>query len=410
MELACGGKMKIGIVGLGYVGIVTAAVLASKGHEIYGIDIDEAKITALRSGKSPIYEPGLQDLIDSYSEQMHFSTDYSALVGVEVVYLTLPTPTKEGKIDLSYLKEGAMKACKVNPDAILCIKSTVVPGTAASIRELTGSRVVSNPEFTREGNAVNDTLNPDRIVIGGDGGEEIRRIWNFARCPFIMTNNENAELIKYASNAFLASKISFINEFANLCEVINGADVNIVAEGMGLDRRIAPYFLKAGLGFGGSCFPKDTRAILSFALEKGIELSIVKSAIEVNENRIVHVISMIQRRLGDIAGKAIVVLGLAFKEDTDDIRESRAIILCNKLSEMGAIVRVYDPVIKADIAGFQRLNSLEESLNSDFIVVATEWPEFRNLSTLRPKIPVLDARRILNQSEYQDFLAVGLGE
>ena len=288
--------MKIGIVGLGYVGLVTAIALANSGNEIIGIDIDESKVNSLKDHKLTIYEPGLKEAFESAYNKIMFSTDYSLLKGSEVVYVIVPTPTVEGKIVLDYAFDACDRIKAVDANAIIAIKSTVVPGTARKISEKLGMTVVSNPEFTKEGTAIEDTIHPDRIVIGSDNQKAldvIARIWSFTNAPILKTTNENAELIKYASNAFLATKISFINEIANLCEKIPGADVEIVAKGMGFDKRIAPYFLRAGIGYGGSCFPKDTKAITEFARGLGEQLKIIEATIEVNEDRVNRVYKMI---------------------------------------------------------------------------------------------------------------------
>ena len=232
--------MRIGVVGLGYVGLVTAAVLASRGNSVTGIDLDVSRINMLRFGKTPIFEPELENRIRNAKDNLEFSTDYSKLANCEVIFLCVPTPNISNKIDLKYVFAAASEVKKYSISSDLVIKSTVLPGTARKVSELTGMNIVSNPEFTREGSAVPDTEKPDRIVVGGKSVENVKKIWEFTGSPVIITTNENAELIKYASNAFLAVKISFINQIADLCERIPGTDVNMVAEGMGLDRRPRP--------------------------------------------------------------------------------------------------------------------------------------------------------------------------
>ncbi|MGC8730601.1 MAG: UDP-glucose dehydrogenase family protein [Candidatus Micrarchaeia archaeon] len=405
--------MRIGVVGLGYVGLVTAVALATVGNEIIGVDIDAEKVTKLKQGIPTIYEPGLEDLFKKFSGNMEFSTTYLDINEAKVVYLIVPTPTVNSKIDLHYVFEAAEKVKEVNSNAVLAIKSTVVPGTAKQVHEKTGMSVVSNPEFTREGSAINDTLKPDRIIIGGSDEkavELVASIWSFSEAPIIKTTNENAELIKYASNAFLATKISFINEIANLCEKIPSADVDVVAKGMGLDKRIAPYFLNAGIGYGGSCFPKDTKAITEYAKEKGERLSIVEAAISVNEKRVERVVNeakLIARKTGKDK-VTIGVLGIAFKDSTDDIRESQALKLINTLIQEGFNVIAYDPIVKSEINGITKAQNKDECINSsDIIIVATEWPEFKGIEEKTSK-PIIDARRLLDASKPNVF-PIGLG-
>jgi len=404
--------MKVGIVGLGYVGLVTAVALASVGNEVIGVDIDNKKIEALKQGSLPIYEPGLDELFKKYSKNLSFSTDYAKLKDADLAYIIVPTPTVNGKIDLSYVIDAAKSIKEAKPDAILVIKSTVVPGTAKMVHELTDLPVVSNPEFTREGSAIQDTLQPDRIVIGGNDKkavELVEKLWSFSNAPIINTTNENAELIKYASNAFLATKISFINEIANLCEKIPGADVDVVAKGIGLDKRIAPYFLKAGIGYGGSCFPKDTKAIAAFARENGEELGIVEAAIQVNEERIERVVKKVSELMpaSNEEYAKVCVLGIAFKDNTDDIRESQALKLIWALKEKGYRVIAYDPIVKRSIEGVETAGSMEEGIrNAKLVVIATEWDEFKGVKTDKP---VIDARRILDP-EKKNVYAIGHGK
>ena len=406
--------MKIGVVGLGYVGLVTAVALASVGNDIIGIDVDTKKVTKLKQGILTIYEPGLEDLFKNFESNMKFSTAYADLNNAEVVYLIVPTPTVNDKIDLHYVFEASEKVKAIRPNAVLVIKSTVVPGTAKLVHEKTGMDVVSNPEFTKEGTAIEDTLKPNRVVIGGinkKAVDVVAGIWSFTNAPIIKTTNENAELIKYASNAFLATKISFINEIANLCERIPGADVDVVAKGMGLDKRIAPYFLKAGIGYGGSCFPKDTKAIAEYAKEKGEKLEIVEAAMDVNEKRVKRVVEkakLIANSLGKEKVK-VGVLGIAFKDSTDDIRESQALRLINALVQEGFDVLAYDPIVKGRINGITQVESRDACVNgADIAIIATEWPEFKGLEQKTEK-PIVDARRILDASKANVFV-IGSGK
>ena len=403
--------MRIGVVGLGYVGLVTASVLACKNNSVIGIDIDVSRIQMLGLGKLPIFEPGLEERIKSAGNNLEFSSEYSKLRECEVVFLCVPTPNVDNKIDLKYVTSAAMEVKKVNHSLDIIIKSTVLPGTAKKISELTGMNVLSNPEFTREGTAVHDTEKPDRIVIGGKSVQRIKKIWEFTGSPVITTTNENAELIKYASNSFLAVKISFINQIADLCERIPGADVNVVAEGIGMDRRIGREFLKAGLGYGGSCFPKDTVAISSFGEEKGVDLTIVKSAINYNDNRVLALVNKIRENLNTLSGKKICVLGLSFKDNTDDLRESRSLMLIENLRNQGANVKAYDPVIRK-LDNIEIFNDLDDCISdSEIVITATEWKTFSDIdqSLLEGK-KVFDLRRVFDPQTVEITMGVGIGK
>jgi UDPglucose 6-dehydrogenase len=404
-------QMRIGVVGLGYVGLVTAAVLASRDNSVTGVDSDVARIQMLRSKKLPLFEPQLEERIRQAGSNLKFSSDYSELLGCKAVFLCVPTPNVGKRIDIGYVMSAAEEIKKYKISSDLVIKSTVLPGTAKKISELTGMNVVSNPEFTREGSAVHDTEMPDRIVIGGEYIETVKKIWGFTGSPVVATTNENAELIKYASNAFLAVKISFINQIADLCEKIPGTDVNVVAEGMGLDRRIGREFLKAGLGYGGSCFPKDTVAISSFAEESGVDFTIVNSAIRYNNDRIPALVSRIGEKIDTIKGKRICVLGLSFKDNTDDLRESRSLLIIDNLKNQGAIVNAYDPVVRT-VKGVELYHDLDECiLQSEIVITATEW---KNFSDINPSIlkgkKVFDLRRVFDSKKVELTMGVGIGK
>ncbi len=405
--------MRVGVVGLGYVGLVTAAVLAENGNSVVGIDTDQKKLQILKSGKSPIFEPGLEETLLAFGEKLYYSENYSDLADCGIVYITVPTPNRDGKIDLSFVIDAVSRILDVNKNTVIAIKSTVLPGTAADIFKRFSLNVVSNPEFTREGNAMDDTRKPDRIVIGcadKKKSEKIRELWAFTGSPFVLTSNENAELIKYASNAFLATKISFINEIANLCEKIPNSDVNTIAEGMGYDRRIAPYFLRAGIGYGGSCFPKDTQALISFAHELGDNLSIVEAAVSVNNNRVSHVADLIRKTIGsNLKGKKIGILGLSFKDNTDDVRESPAIKLIRILEKEGTAIFAYNPVpVKVEASILINTGELKLPKDLDVIVVTSEWPEFKSIERLNLNVPVVDAKRILEHEAIPNYKGVGL--
>ncbi len=403
--------MRIGIVGLGYVGLVTAAVLSNNGNSVTGVDVDVSRIQVLRSGKSPIFEPGLDERIRNAEDKLEFSSDYSNLSNCEVIFICVPTPNVGNRIDLKYVLAAAVEIKKYNPFSDLVIKSTVLPGTARKVSELTGMNVVSNPEFTREGSAVHDTEKPDRIIIGGKSVDAVKKLWDFTGSPVIVTTNENAELIKYASNSFLAVKISFINQIADLCERIPDTDVNVVADGMGMDRRIGRDFLKAGLGYGGSCFPKDTLAISSFAQEYGVNLSIVNSAIQYNEERVPFLVNKIKKNVGTLDGKRVCVLGLSFKDNTDDLRESRSLMIIENLKTRGAIVKAYDPVVR-NISSIDIIDDLNKCIStSEIVITATEWTEFSKIdpSILKGK-KVFDLRRVLDPKKVELTMGVGIGK
>ena len=403
--------MKIGVVGLGYVGLVTAAVLANHDNEIIGIDVSAERVNKLNSHNLPIFEPELGNRIDSAGSRSMFSTDYSDLTECSGVFICVPTPNNETGIDLSFVVAAAKEISKVVPNSALIIKSTVTPGTARLINNLTGMKVTSNPEFTREGSAVYDTEHPDRIVIGGNDPQVCRDIWKFTNAPAIITTNENAELIKYASNAFLATKITFINQIADLCEKIPGADVKIVAQGIGFDHRIGKEFLNAGLGYGGSCFPKDTIALHSYANNKDVKLDIVDSVIRYNSDRINQLVEKIIRLAGDLNDRNICVLGLSFKDNTDDLRESRSIALIENLSKRGAKIFAYDPIVK-QYPGIVQCNSSEECImKCSIVITATEWEEFRSIDPVLFKDKmVFDLRRILSIKPDDITMGVGIGK
>ena len=403
--------MKIGIVGLGYVGLVTAACLANNGHSIIGIDSIPEKVEILKSGRVPIFEPGLKEKISAAKNDLVFSTDYADLAGCSAVLLCVPTPNNGREIDLRYVYDAGKSVSNYAQDSSLVIKSTVLPGTARKVSKETGMNVISNPEFTREGSAIHDTEHPDRVVIGGKSTEVVRKIWEFTGAPMLVTTNENAELIKYASNAFLAVKISFINQIADLCERIPNTDVKVIARGMGLDHRIGSEFLRAGLGYGGSCFPKDTIAFTTFAEEKNTDLSIIRSAIEYNDNRIPDLVGKMIEKSNSLSGKRICVLGLSFKDNTDDLRESRSLLLIENLKIKGATVKAFDPAVKA-LKDVTISSDIEECItSSEIVITATEWNDFADMdpALLKGK-QVFDLRRILDPEEVDITMGVGIGK
>ena len=383
----------IGVIGTGYVGLVTAAGFAELGNEVWCIDIDEAKIEGLKAGRIPIWEPGLEELVERHRGRLHFSTNLAdALEHARLLFVAVGTPpTYSGDADLSAV-HAVVNAMPASDTHALVMKSTVPCGTGANVKRVfreqgkDGFRYVSCPEFLKEGSAVKDFLNPDRVVIGDDGdwaGDAVAELYAPLEAPIVRTDIKSAEMVKLASNAFLATKISFINEIANVCEE-TGADVVEVAKGMGLDDRIGSKFLQAGIGFGGSCFPKDVSALKQLAGNSGYHFQLLNSVIEVNELQKRRVISKLQKHLGELVGKEIALLGLAFKPNTDDMREASSLVLSARLQAAGAQVRAYDPVAEEEarklLAGVEfATDALEAVDGADAVVLVTEWPEFGEL-------------------------------
>jgi UDPglucose 6-dehydrogenase len=383
----------VGVIGAGYVGLVTAAGFAQLGSDVYCVDTDAAKIEQLERGEVPIYEPGLAEMIAENRERLHFATTLDdAVANARLLFVCVGTPpTHSGDADLSavYAVVGAVPA---SADHVLIMKSTVPCGTGRTLKRVLAEQdkgslsYVSCPEFLKEGSAIADFLGPDRIVIGDDGngaGDAVAALYEPLGAPIVRTDIASAEMIKLAANAFLATKISFINEIANVCEE-TGADVIAVAKGVGLDDRIGPKFLHAGVGYGGSCFTKDVSALKLLAANSGYHFQLLGSVIEVNELQKRRVVAKLQRHLGDLAGKRVAVLGLAFKPNTDDMRGASSLVLAARLEAEGATVRAYDPVAEIeakkvmpqlDCAG----SALEVVGDADAVVLVTEWAEFREL-------------------------------
>ncbi|MBW1729867.1 MAG: UDP-glucose/GDP-mannose dehydrogenase family protein [Deltaproteobacteria bacterium] len=414
--------MNICMVGVGYVGLVSGTCFAEFGNRVICVDKDEEKIKALQAGTIPFFEPGLEELLkrNRTAGRVSFTTSLEeALNESLVVFIAVGTPSRDdGGADLSYVFDVAAEIGKfMKGYKVVVTKSTVPVGTAKKIREVIKTNqereipfdVVSNPEFLREGSAIEDFMRPNRVVIGSDSEQAaaiMKDLYSplyLIETPFVLTNLETAEMIKYASNAFLATKISFINEMANICELV-GADVHHVAKAMGLDRRIGPKFLHPGPGFGGSCFPKDTKAIAHFASSLGYRLRIVESVIEVNERQVERIVEKMERALEGLEGKHIGILGLTFKPNTDDIRESPAIKIVSSLLQRGARVTAYDPAgmeaskrVLKDVTYVQ--SSLEVAEGADALAIITEWNEFRHLDwdTIRKRLNrpvVFDLRNI----------------
>ena len=414
----------IAVIGTGYVGLVTAAGFAEIGGDVWCVDVDADKIARLNRGEIPIYEPGLEEAVARNRDRIHFSTELApALEHARLLFVAVGTPpTYSGDADLSAV-HAVVDSMPASNRHALVMKSTVPVGTGISIKRLfaehgkSGFAYVSCPEFLKEGSALADFLNPDRVVVGDDGdwaGDAVVELYSPLEAPLVRTDIASAEMVKLAANAFLATKISFINEIANVCEE-TGADVLEVARGMGLDRRIGSHFLRPGIGFGGSCFPKDVSALKQLAGNSGYHFQLLTAVIEVNELQKRRVMSKLQKHLGTIVGTTVALLGLAFKPETDDMREASSLVLAARLQADGARVRAYDPVAAEEAStlmdGAQFASSALEALEgADACVLVTEWPEFAELDwqqvagLMRGKV-VVDGRNFLDRDR---VLAAGL--
>jgi len=380
----------IGVIGAGWVGLVTAACFAELGHPVIARDILQEKVDALSRGEVSIHEPGLEDLLRRNAERLTFTTDMDELLAsARLLFVCVDTPpTYSGDADLSRVRAVVQELPEVG-DHVLIMKSTVPAGTGESIRrDMPGLSYVSCPEFLKEGTAVEDFMNPDRVVIGADAGDEaaadaVAALYRPLGGEICSTDVASAEMIKLASNAFLATKISFINEIANVCEEV-GADVGQVAKGMGLDERIGSSFLRAGIGYGGSCFPKDVSALKMLAGNTGYHFQLLTAVIEVNELQKRRVVGKLEKHLGSLIGKRVALLGLAFKPDTDDMREASSLVLAARLQGEGAEVVAYDPVAAERAAGMlgsveMATSAMEALEGADAVVLVTEWREFAEL-------------------------------
>jgi UDPglucose 6-dehydrogenase len=384
------GREPICVIGTGYVGLVTAAGFAHLGSDVWCVDVDAEKVERLRRGEIPIYEPGLDEMVAANAQRLDFSTELGpALEHARLLFVAVGTPpTHSGDADLSAV-HAVVDSMPASDSHALVMKSTVPCGTGASIKRVfaergkSGFSYASCPEFLKEGTAVKDFLNPDRVVIGDDGdwaGDAIAGLYEPFGAPVVRTDIASAEMIKLAANAFLATKISFINEIANVCEE-TGADVVEVARGVGLDERIGPKFLQAGLGYGGSCFTKDVSALKLLAANSGYHFQLLNAVIEVNELQKRRVVSKLQRHLGDLAGKRIGLLGLAFKPNTDDMRGASSLVLAARLQAEGAEVRAFDPIAEEQarmlMPQLDYAASVSEVIaDAEAVILVTEWPEF----------------------------------
>ncbi len=397
---------KICVVGTGYVGLVTGTCFADLGNEVVCLDVDEARINNLNNGIMPIYEPGLEQVValNKKAGRLTFTTDYNlALDKAEFAFIAVGTPSgMEGEADLQFVRLAAEAIAEiVNEPIVVVNKSTVPVGTGDWVADIIKKRrtaigtelefsVVSNPEFLREGSALNDFMQPDRVVLGStdrEAANKVAQLYSTLRCPILITDLRTAEMIKYASNAFLATRISFINEIANMCEEM-GADVREVALGMGYDNRIGHAFLDAGLGWGGSCFPKDVKALAHMAVLHGTHPQLLQAVMDINRNQRRRVIYKLRKALGNLDEKVIGVLGLSFKPNTDDIREAPALEIIHLLENEGAIVRAYDPQAMENASKvFKRVmmceNPYKVAEGADALVLATEWNEFKQIDLKR---------------------------
>ena len=395
------------VVGVGYVGIITAACFADLGNKVVALDVDEKKIAGLKEGKMPIYETGLKELVDRnvLANRIQFTSSYEeGLKDAEFVFIAVGTPSGvDGEADLQYVASSARSIADHIKDGLIIInKSTVPVGTGDWVSDIVKEQnpeagdfsVVSCPEFLREGSAISDFMQPHRIVVGSldeDAAEKVAQLHLPLRAPIVVTDLRTAEMIKYASNAFLATKISFINEIANICEEL-GADVMEVSNGMGFDARIGQAFLNAGIGYGGSCFPKDVKALAFMAEKSGRHPQLLHSVMEINADRRVMAVEQIKSMLGgkDLSGKVIGLLGLSFKPNTDDMRDAPSVTIANLLVEAGAVVKAYDPIAMEEAAKLLPAVEMMENPYAmaeqcDLLMVTTEWNEFRQLDLKRIK-------------------------
>jgi UDPglucose 6-dehydrogenase len=424
----------IGVVGTGYVGLVSAVCFAHLGHEVVCMDVDEAKIARLERGEVPIYEPGLEKLVADNAPRLSFTTSYDVLLErCSILFIAVDTPpSPSGDADLSRVKHAVREIAARGGERLLVMKSTVPVGTGEAVMAdleamgVSDITYASNPEFLREGAAIQDFLEPDRIVIGSfrdEDGAAVEALYRGIDTDVVRTSVPTAEMVKYASNAFLATKISFINEIANVCEQV-GADVRTVAHGMGLDHRIGPHFLQAGIGYGGSCFPKDVQALKQLAGNTGYHFQLLNAVIEVNALQKRRVVGKLKDRLGGLRGATIALLGLTFKPNTDDLREAASIVLAGRLIHEGAKVKAYDPMLDAgEHPLFPGVEICEEPLEAlsgaDAAVLVTEWPEFgrldlRAVAAAMTRPLLIDGRNFVDPAAAAEagieYEGIGLGD
>ncbi len=437
----------VSIVGMGYVGLCTAATFASRGIRTIGIDIDQTRVEQIRKGKAPLHEPHLDRMLKSAVKKkfLDAANDISVAADTNATFLTVGTPSQQdGSIDLSYIKNATEDLGNALREKrgyhLVVVKSTVVPGTTNGVvkrfleqssRKNVGPEMglCVNPEFLKEGTAINDALHPDKIVIGSNdkrSASELtrlyRRFYGSELPPVMLASPEAAELVKYASNAFLATKVSFINTIANIAEQIPGVDIGIIAEAIGLDPRIGPLFLKAGPGYGGSCFHKDLQALINYSQNRNYDPILFRATEEANEQQTNRAVTMAETLLGSLSNKRVAVLGLAFKKDTDDIREAASLRVIERLMQKGTNIVVYDPMAMPN-AKKQLKDRIEYAENprsalkgADCAIIMTEWDQFRQLmakdfQTYMKTPNIVDARRLLDPKQYTqvNYVAIGLG-
>jgi UDPglucose 6-dehydrogenase len=420
---------KIGMFGAGYVGLVTGACFADLGHDVVIRDVIPERVERLRAGEVPIYEPGLEHVLERNADRLHFTLDIQEAVdGAEFLYVAVGTPpTESGDADLRAVWSVVDELPTGLPgDPIVVMKSTVPVGTGAHVRErldargLTGIGYVSNPEFLAEGSAVADFMHPDRVVVGAFNDVDAERVIGLFRgieTEVVRTDVPSAELVKLAANAFLSTRISFINEIANVCELV-GADVVDVARGVGLDHRLGSHFLRAGIGFGGSCFPKDVTALKQLAGNSGYQFMLLHAVWEVNELQKRRVVQKLQKHLGPLRGKTVALLGLAFKPNTDDMREAPSRVIAYRLLSEGAEVRAWDPIAHPhDLHGIELSETVLDAVrNADAAVIVTEWPELAGLASAEVRDAmayplIIDGRNLLDPATTQaaGFVYEGVG-
>ncbi len=426
----------IAVIGAGYVGLTTAVCLADLGNAVCALDIDAPRIARLRKGKSPIFEPGLEEMLvrNMRAGRLRFATDYAdGLAGAAFAYVAVDTPMgRRGEADLSQVRQAAHGIARVLREPLTIVnKSTVPIGTGDIVSQIVREQgdgkvpfaVVSNPEFLREGSALHDFMHPDRVVLGSHdrrAAEAVAELYAALECPILITDLYTAEMIKYASNAFLATRISFINEIARICERLE-ADVKVVAEGMGMDKRIGRGFLEAGIGYGGSCFPKDVKALARMAQQMGYHPELLDAVMEINQDQRRLVVEKLRDLLGTLRGQTIALLGLAFKPNTDDIRDAPALDLIAQLQPKGVRLKVYDPAAmpraRAVLNGVVYCkDAYQAARGADALVVVTEWNEFQHLDLRRIKSlmrrpVVVDGRNLYNRDTMRalGFVYRGIG-
>ena len=435
--------MNIGIVGLGFVGLSLTSVLASKGYTTIGIDIDKKKCKQIVNGESPFFEPKLEKTLrDGLKKKLKISNDFSLIKNCDFIFVTVGTPqTSDGAIDLSMIKKSVAKIGKTmngnSKNQIILIKSTVIPGTMKNIvlpileknsKKKAGKEfgLISNPEFLQESNAIRDTIFPHAVVLGGYNTKYMKKAKNFfsklhPKTPIIITNHQTAEMVKYANNSFLATKISFINQLSNICQNIPEANIDDIAKTIGLDPRIGKLFLNAGPGYGGSCLPKDMKALINFARDVGVKPVLLNAVEEINVKQLEQIIKLIEKKLRDISSKRITIMGTAFKPDTDDVRDSISIELIKKLLKMKANITIYDPkAIENTKKIFGKKISYENSMihaldKTQCAVFMTHWKEFQNIDNksirhMKRKL-IIDCRRIFTGKKIDaEYYALGIGK